>query len=126
RGSSSMPMGLAFRALAALGVFRFFIDHQRLVHTFVTNVRGPTASMSFAGHDVVTMVPFAVTPGNVGVSFQVLSYAGQLVVTVVADPDVVGEQDLLTSRLQEELAYVVCRIVDPGASEPARRPLPAR
>ena len=31
----------AFRALAAVGAFQPFVDHQRLVHTFVTNVRGP-------------------------------------------------------------------------------------
>ena len=42
------------------------------------------------------MIPVAVTPGNVGVCFDILSYAGDLVVTVVADPDVVAEQDLLT------------------------------
>ena len=41
RGTSAGPMGLVFRALGALGLFQVFIDHQRLVHTFVTNVRGP-------------------------------------------------------------------------------------
>ncbi len=82
--------------------------------------------MSFAGHDVVTVVPVAVTPGNVGVSFENLSYAGQLVVTVVADPDVVGEQDLLTSRLKEEFSHLVCQDGDPRASPPTRRPLPVR
>ena len=50
------------------------------------------------------MIPAAVTPGNVGVCFDVLSYAGGLVVTVVADPDIVPEQDQLTSLLAEELA----------------------
>ena len=44
----------------------------------------------------------AVTPGNVGVCFDILSYAGDLVVTVVADPDIVAEQDQLTSLLAEE------------------------
>jgi hypothetical protein len=45
----------------------------------------------------------AVTPGNVGVTFDVLSYAGQLVVTVVADPDILPDQDVLTGLLAEEL-----------------------
>jgi len=107
RGTSAGPLGLVFRALGGLGVFQLFIDHQRLVHTFVTNVRGPEAVVHFAGHPVVTVIPVAVTPGNVGVCFDILSYAGELVVTVVADPDVVVEQDLLTSLLAEELGQLL-------------------
>ena len=95
-------MGLVFRALGALGLFQVFIDHQRLVHTFVTNVRGPEAPVHFAGHRISRVIPAAVTPGNVGVCFDILSYAGGLVVTVVADPDLVPEQDQLTSLLVEE------------------------
>jgi diacylglycerol O-acyltransferase / wax synthase len=49
----------------------------------------------------------AITPGNVGVCFDILSYAGRLVATVVADPDIVPEQDLLTSLLAEELAQLL-------------------
>jgi hypothetical protein len=97
-------MGLVFRALGALGIFQVFIDHQRLVHTFVTNVRGPEASLHFAGHRISRVIPAAVTPGNVGICFDILSYAGSLVVTVVADPDLVAEQDQLTSLLAQEFA----------------------
>ena len=103
RGTSAGPMGLVFRVLGALRLFKPFIDHQRLVHTFVTNVRGPETVARLAGHPIVEIVPVAVTPGNVGVCFDILSYAGGLVMTVVADPDVVPEQDLLTSLLTEEL-----------------------
>ena len=53
------------------------------------------------------MIPLAITPGNVGVCFDILSYAGRLVVTVVADPDIVPEQDLLTSLLAEEFAQLL-------------------
>jgi WS/DGAT/MGAT family acyltransferase len=104
RGASAGPMGLVFRALGALGIFQVFIDHQRLVHTFVTNVRGPEASLHFAGHRISRVIPAAVTPGNVGICFDILSYAGSLVVTVVADPDLVAEQDQLTSLLAQEFA----------------------
>ena len=107
RGTSAGPMGLAFRALAVLGLFQLFVDHQRLVHTFVTNMRGPSQRVLFAGHEVSTVIPVAVTPGNVGVCFDVLSYAGRLVVTVVADPDILPEQDLLTSLLADELTQLV-------------------
>jgi WS/DGAT/MGAT family acyltransferase len=106
RGASSGPLGLAFRALARLGVFQVFIDHQRLVHTFVTNVKGPAVPWHVAGHRVTAVIPVAVTPGNVGVSFDILSYAGQVVVTLVADPAVVPDQDALTALLAGELAHV--------------------
>jgi hypothetical protein len=53
------------------------------------------------------VIPLAITPGNVGVCFDILSYAGGLVVTVVADLAIVPEQDLLTSVLAEELAQLL-------------------
>ena len=106
RGLSAGPLGLAFRVLAAVGGFQYFIDHQRLVHTFVTNVRGPASPLTFAGHQVASITPMAVTPGNVGVSFDVLSYAGQLAVTVVADPVVLVDPADLAARVGDELALL--------------------
>ncbi|EWT03179.1 hypothetical protein N865_01855 [Intrasporangium oryzae NRRL B-24470] len=103
KGASAVPLGVVFRLLGRMGLFQVFIDHQRLVHTFVTNVRGPSATLHFAGRRVARVVPFALTPGNVGVCFDVLSYAGRLVVTTVADPDVVPEQDLLTQLVGEQI-----------------------
>jgi len=41
------------------------------------------------------------------VCFDILSYSGRLVVTVVADPNIVPEQDLLTNLLAEELAQLL-------------------
>jgi hypothetical protein len=104
RGRSALPLGAAFRRLAALGWFRWFIEHQRLVHTFETNVRGPASRLRIAGHEVSALLPVAVNPGNVGASFAVLSYAGELAVTVVTDPDVVPDADLLVALLAAELA----------------------
>ena len=93
--------------MARVGLFQAFIDHQRLVNTFVTNVRGPEAPIYVAGHRVRSIIPVAVTPGNVGVTFDVLSYAGELVISVVADPDVVTDQDSLTGRLEAELDHLI-------------------
>ncbi len=104
RGASAGPLGLAFRTLAALGVFQLFIDHQRLVHTFVSNVRGPSTPLSFAGHRVSSITPVAVTPGNVGVSVEALSYSGRLVVTVVADPALLPDPEAVAARVGAELA----------------------
>ena len=88
-----------FRGLAAVGAFQAFIDHQRLVHTFVTNVRGPAHHLRVAGAEVTAVVPVAVNPGNVAVSFDVLSYAGTLVVTLVCDPVLVPESAWLADRV---------------------------
>jgi WS/DGAT/MGAT family acyltransferase len=103
RGASAGPLGVAFRALARAGAFQHFIDRQRLVNTFLSNMRGPAEPLFLAGHPITRIVPASMTPGNVGVCFTVLSYAGQLVVAVLCDPDVVPEQDRLTALLHREL-----------------------
>ncbi|MFL6166083.1 MAG: WS/DGAT domain-containing protein [Ornithinibacter sp.] len=91
RGGSAAVLTPGFRLLAAVGAFQGFVDHQRLVHTFVTNVRGPVQRLQVAGAEVTAVVPVAVNPGNVAVSFDVLSYAGALGVTLVCDPLLVPE-----------------------------------
>jgi hypothetical protein len=103
RGRSALPLGALFRALAAGGWFRWFIEHQRLVHTFETNVRGPVERLRIAGHEVSAVLPVAVNPGNVGVSFAALSYAGELVVTAISDPLVVPDDEALLWSLADEL-----------------------
>lgn len=103
RGSSAGPLGFAFRALARAGIFQRYIDRQRLVNTFLSNMRGPAEPISIASNRIGSIVPITLTPGNVGVCFAVLSYAGRLVVTVLADPEVVPEVGELTGRLSDEL-----------------------
>jgi len=103
-GASAVLLGTAFRLLAALGVFRWFINHQRLVHTFITNVRGPPRRLRLGGATISAVVPATVTAGNVTVSFGVLSYAGTLAVTVVADPGRLPDLEVLTAALRQELA----------------------
>jgi diacylglycerol O-acyltransferase / wax synthase len=108
RASSAVPLGLAFRGLSRLGLFRLFVEHQRLVHTFESNLRGPAEPVFFGGHRIRAIVPAAVNPGNVGVSFDVLSYAGVLGVTVVTDPRIVTEPD----RLAEDLTQVFASLLE--------------
>ncbi|HEY5249058.1 MAG TPA: wax ester/triacylglycerol synthase domain-containing protein [Dermatophilaceae bacterium] len=107
RGQSAGPLAAAFRLLGAIGLYQVFIDHQRFVNTFVSNIRGPRELIEVFGHRVLSIIPVAVVPGNVGVAFEVLSYAGQLVVTVVADPALVPDQDFLTHALHTELHLLV-------------------
>jgi diacylglycerol O-acyltransferase len=100
RQASTALLGPAFRLLARVGLFQRFIDHQRLIHTFATNLRGPGARLSFLGAPIEDLLPVAVVTGNVTVSFAVLSYAGTLAVTVIADPDACPDLDVLRDALQ--------------------------
>lgn len=103
RAASTALLGPIFRLLARLGIFGWFIDRQRLVHTFVTNVRGPDARVRLLGAPVAEVIPLAVVTGNVTVSFAVLSYAGAIAVTVIADPDACPDLPALRDAVQHEL-----------------------
>ena len=47
RGTSAALLGPPFRLLAPTGLLRWFFNRQRLVHTFVTNLRGPAEPLTF-------------------------------------------------------------------------------
>jgi WS/DGAT/MGAT family acyltransferase len=102
-GSSAALLGPAFRLLARLGVLDWFITRQRLVNTFVTNVRGPDTRLSFLGAPVTDVIAVSLISGNVTIAFAVLSYAGVLDVTVVADPEHCPDLPVLLQALQHEL-----------------------
>jgi len=103
RGASAALIGPLFRALAAIGVFRWFVDRQRLVNSFLTNLRGPAETLNLAGAPIRRIVPLTITAGNVGVAFAAFSYDGTLGVTLIADPDVVPDTQTLASALEAEL-----------------------
>ncbi|HMO10786.1 MAG TPA: WS/DGAT domain-containing protein, partial [Actinotalea sp.] len=103
RGASAGLLGPAFRALARLGLFGAMVDRQRLVNTFVTNLRGPTEPLALAGATVRDIVPITTVMGNVSVAFAALSYAGRLGVTVITDPDVAPEGAAIAAALGESL-----------------------
>jgi diacylglycerol O-acyltransferase / wax synthase len=106
-GSSMTLLGPLFRLMATAGLLRWFINRQRLVHTFATNLRGPGQPLTFAGVPVQAVIPVPNTTGNVTVSFAVLSYAGSLVITVLSDPGRVPDVAVLTAALREELGSAV-------------------
>ena len=110
----SALLGPGFRLLAWMGLYQRFIDHQRSVHTFVTNLRGPESTLSLDGHPVVSVIPLAVASGNITVSFAVLSYAGQLTITLIADPETCPDLSRLRDLLQGELAGLGAPLRPPG------------
>lgn len=115
RGASASLVGPAFRLLAALRLFRPFVDRQRLVNSFVTNIRGPGEPLTFGGARVSEIIPVTITAGNVTVAFAALSYAGSMTITVISDPERVPDVAVLTAALAAELSAL------DGVSESSRR-----
>jgi hypothetical protein len=103
RGASNALLGPVFRVLAHIGLFHRFIDHQRMIHTFVTDLRGPADPLILGGHRIASIVPMSVTTGNVTVAFAILSYAGALTVAIVADPDRTPDAGRLQALLKAQL-----------------------
>jgi diacylglycerol O-acyltransferase / wax synthase len=109
-------LGPAFRAAARLGGYRWYMNHQRRLHTLVSHVRGPTGPVRFAGARVTGTVPIALgDAGNITVAFEVLSYAGTLTICAVVDPDRFTDLDALTAALTDELAEIAADL-GPNAS----------
>ena len=106
RGASTALLGPFFRLLAAAGLFRWFIDRQRLIHTFVSNLRGPESRLSFLDCPITSIIPLSAASGNVTVSFALLSYAGTLTITLIADPDTCPDLYELRDALEDEVSVL--------------------
>jgi class 3 adenylate cyclase len=122
-GASGPPpiavLGWAFRPLARLGGFRWYMNHQRRFHTLVSHLRGPEESLSFGGVRIRAAVPMGVGEGgNSTVYFEVLSYAGTLTISAIVDPDHFPDGDALAAALSREL-LLISSLRDPdGALSP--------
>jgi hypothetical protein len=103
RGSSAAVLGLPFRLLAPTGLLRWYVNRQRLIHTFATNLRGPAEPLTFAGAPVQAVIPIPNTTGNVTVTFGALSYAGTLRITVLSDAGRMPDVAVLTAAMRREL-----------------------
>jgi diacylglycerol O-acyltransferase len=113
RGASASLVAPAFRLVAAVGLFRWMIDHQRLVNAFLTSMRGPQQPLTLGGITVRRIVPVTLATGNVPVAFAALSYAGMITVAVIGDPDVVPDIGALAGIVGDELASLHGGETDP-------------
>jgi diacylglycerol O-acyltransferase / wax synthase len=103
KGTSVALLGPLFRLLARAGLLRRFVNRQRLVHIFTTNLRGPAQPLTFAGAPLRAVIPIATTVGNVPITFAALSYAGTVWLTVLSDPDQASDVETPTAALRQEL-----------------------
>ena len=111
RGSSAAVLGRAFRLLGRIGIFGWFINHQRLVNTFLTNMRGPQQPLYFLGSKITDIIAISPIAGNVTVAFAALSYAGRITVTIIADPETCPDLQPLAAVLQQQLDDLTAGIV---------------
>jgi WS/DGAT/MGAT family acyltransferase len=110
-------LGWLFRPLAALGGYRWYMNHQHRFHTLVSHVRGPAEPATFGGCPVTSAIPVVVGQGgNITVYFEVLSYTGTLTVTVITDPGHFPDLATLTAALHAELDQITH---DPAARQQA-------
>lgn len=106
-GESSVVLAQVFRVFAALGIYRWILEHQRVIDTVVTNLPGPVERLTVAGVPVEEIVPVAPGVGNVPIFFVVLSYAGRLVVCVRADDQVRAELPAVVASFRAAVAEIV-------------------
>ncbi len=104
RGASAALFVPAFLLLARTGLLHWFANHQRVVHTFVTNLRGPAARLTFGRATVRAIIPIPTTTGNVTATFAASSYAGTLSITILSDPDRIPDVPALAAALHLELS----------------------
>jgi diacylglycerol O-acyltransferase len=104
RGASTVVLAPAFRLLDRLGLYQYFINHQRLIHTFVSNLRGPAQTLELLGRPLLELIPLSLGSGNLTVAFTALSYRGRLVLTINADPSTCPDVDRLCQALTDEFA----------------------
>ena len=107
------------RPEAGSGIFRFaagqrawyrHFPRQRSVNLVVTNVAGPPVPLYLAGARLLELFPMVPVMGNLTLVVAVLSYAGQLNLTAVADPDSCPDLEVFTQGVRtalDELAQSV-------------------
>jgi diacylglycerol O-acyltransferase / wax synthase len=103
RGTSAALLASGFLLLARAGMLRWFLDRQHIIHTLVTNLRGPGERLTVAGAPVRALIVIPAIAGNVTVTFGVLSYAGTLRITVLSDPAGMPDAAALATALRAEL-----------------------
>jgi diacylglycerol O-acyltransferase / wax synthase len=94
------------------GIFRFaagqrawyrHFPQQRSVNLVVINVAGPPVPLYLAGAPLLELFPMMPVMGNLTLAVGVLSYAGQLNLTAVADHDHCPDLEIFTRGVRSAL-----------------------
>jgi diacylglycerol O-acyltransferase / wax synthase len=106
--------GLFRFALAQRAFLRLFA-RQRLVNISVTNVPGPPVPLYLAGARLLELFPVVSLAGNLTLAVAVLSYAGQLNLTAVADRDGCADVEVFAQGVQSALDDLARSVLVPSA-----------
>ena len=116
---------VAFAVLDAMGIASPAIEHaaievfSRKATVLTSNVPGPSHAIELSGQRVGSLLVWAPTSGHLGLSFTLLSYAGEVRLGVLADASAVESPSALARAFEAEFA----ELVQGGAATPWERPL---
>ncbi len=79
------------------------LPRQRSVNLSVTNVPGPPVPLYLAGARLLELFPMAPVQGNVTLTVGVLSYAGQLNLTAIADRDTCPDVEVFAQGVRSAI-----------------------
>jgi WS/DGAT/MGAT family acyltransferase len=114
------------RPEAGSGIFRFMafqrawyrhFPRQRSVNLVVSNAPGPPVPMYLAGTRLLELFPMMPTMGNLTLVVAVLSYAGQLNLTAVADRDGCPDLEVFAQGVRSALDDLARSVPGPGAEQ---------
>jgi diacylglycerol O-acyltransferase / wax synthase len=103
-----------FRFALAQRVFLRLFARQRLVNITVTNVPGPPVPLYLAGARLLELFPVVSLAGNLTLAVAVLSYAGQLNLTAVADQDGCGDVEVFAQGVRSALDDLARSVLVPS------------
>jgi WS/DGAT/MGAT family acyltransferase len=105
------------------GIFRFalaqralchHLPRQRYMNISVSNVPGPPVPLYLAGAPLLEVFPLVPITGNMTLGIGVLSYAGQLNITAVADRDGCPDVDVFADGLRSALDDLTQSVLTPS------------
>jgi len=104
-----------FRFIAAQRLWYRLFPRQRSVNLVVSNVPGPPVPLYLAGARLLELFPMMPTMGNFTLAVAVLSYAGQLNLTAVADRDGCPDVEVFTQSVQGALDDLTRSVLAPAS-----------
>ncbi|MGZ4664100.1 MAG: wax ester/triacylglycerol synthase family O-acyltransferase [Frankiaceae bacterium] len=115
---SRVPSGVLFRNHLLQWAFLHALSRQRWSNVYEADVPGPPVPLHLAGAQLVELFPLVPLTGNFTLGLGALSYAGQLNLAAVADPDACRDLDVFIAGVRGALRYLATRPAHPAAGSP--------
>jgi diacylglycerol O-acyltransferase / wax synthase len=106
-----------FRFVAAQRLWYRHFPQQRSVNLVVSNAPGPPAPLYLAGARLLELFPTMPTMGNLTLVVAVVSYAGQLNLTAVADRDGCPDLEVFTQGVRSALDDLARSVLVPATEQ---------